>query len=212
VLRAIGLLGGTFDPIHIGHLRIAIECRERLGLNEVKLLPAAIPPLKRSPNVGPQQRAAMVELAIAQVPGLTLDTRELQRQGVSYTVETLALIRNEIDADTALVWIMGTDSLEQLDRWHRWQDLLDFVNIAVLQRPGWQGVGQGPVAQWLAQHQCPPGQLCSQPSGGIALLEQPPLAISSTAVRAALRERKNLQFLLPAPVIEYISNNDLYTH
>ena len=212
MLTAIGLLGGTFDPVHIGHLRVAIECRERLGLDEVKLLPAATPPLKRSPAVGPEQRAAMVQLAIADVPGLTLDTRELGRHGRSYTVDTLVSLRAELGPVTPLVWIMGTDSLEQLDRWHRWRSLLDLVNIAVLQRPGWRGESQGPVAEWLQKHQCHETRLSQQPSGGIALLQQPPLAVSSTAVRAALRERKNLQFLLPNSVIEYIADNDIYTY
>lgn len=212
MLTAIGLLGGTFDPIHIGHLRVAIECRERLGLDEVKLLPAATPPLKRSPTLGPEQRAAMVELAIADVPGLTLDTREFGRRGRSYTVDTLVSIRAELGPVIPLVWIMGVDSLEQLDRWHRWRSLLDLVNIAVLQRPGWLRESHGPVAEWLQKHQCHETQLSQQPAGGIALLQQPPLAVSSTAVRAALRERKSLQFLLPTSVIEYITNNDLYIY
>lgn len=209
---AVGLLGGTFDPIHVGHLRIAIECRERLALDEIRLLPAATPPLKSSPNVDAQQRAAMVALAIADVPGLTLDTRELHRQGTSYTVDTLVSIRAEIGTETSLVWIMGADSFEQLDRWYRWQTLTDLVNIVVLRRPGWQGVSHGPVAEWLQRHQCHPAQLSKQPLGGIALLDQPPLAVSSTAIRAALRERKNPQFLLPTSVIEYIADNDLYAN
>lgn len=207
---AIGLLGGTFNPVHIGHLRGAIECRELLGLDQVVLVPAALPPLKEAPGVSAEHRAAMVARAIEQVPGLGLDTRELSRSGLSYTVDTLAEWRADLGEKASLTFIMGGDALVQLERWHRWHDLLSLANIAVMVRPGTGPALSTVLRDWLAAHEVAPSALHSRAAGAVARVAQHPLAISSTAIRGALADNRDVRFLLPEPVMEYIVDHDLY--
>ncbi|WP_040481652.1 nicotinate-nucleotide adenylyltransferase [Luminiphilus syltensis] len=208
---AIGILGGTFNPIHIGHLRGAIEARERLGLERLVLLPAAAPPLKDAPTVTPRHRAAMVELAIRGVPGFELDDRELRREGPSYTVDTLREWRSELGDHVSLTFIMGSDSLCSLDRWSRWQTLLSLANVAILERAtGIGGVPDG-VSAWLEAHNAAAGTLRNSAHGRIAMIRQPPLTVSSTDLRERLTSGSDVRFLLPDPVIEYIAMHDLYS-
>lgn len=209
-MAPIALLGGTFNPIHIGHLRGAIELREMLGFARVVLVPAAMPPLKEAPDVGAVQRADMVELALAGVPGLEIDRRELERSGPSYTVDTLQAWRSEIGPDCSLTFILGMDSLAQLDRWHRWQQLTELANVAVMTRPGCDLPDNAAVTAWFRRHQCDPKELRRRAFGGVARVEQTPLAVSSTAIRAARRQGKDARFLLPDAVMEYILTHDLY--
>jgi len=207
---AVGLLGGTFNPIHIGHLRAAIDARELLGLDRVALVPAGLPPLKEAPGISAGHRARMVELAVAGMPELSVDLRELAREGLSYTVETLTQCRQELGSTVSLTFIMGADSLLQLDRWHRWSELLDLANIAVMARPGSTLPSQGPIADWLARHQVAPATLRVRAAGAVAVIQQLPLAVSSTELRAAINAGKNVRFLLPEAVMEYIRTHELY--
>lgn len=208
---AVGLLGGTFDPIHIGHLRGALECREKLGLDQVALVPASLPPLKSAPGTSAEHRARMAELAVAGLPWLTVDRRELERPGQSYTVDTLRSFRETLGEAISLTFILGVDSLVSLHRWQEWQHLLELANLAVLVRPGIHGDVRPEVAALLERHAGEPESIASAPRGVCVWLQQNPLQVSSTGIRETLRAGKSVRFLLPDPVIEYISDHDLYS-
>ncbi len=133
--KRIGLFGGTFDPVHIGHMRSAVEMAEQFALDELRLLPNARPPHRETPQVSAAQRLAMVERAVAGVERLTVDPRELQRDKPSYTIDTLESVRAELAADDQLFMLIGWDAFCGLPTWHRWEALLDHCHIVVLQRP-----------------------------------------------------------------------------
>jgi len=133
--KRIGLLGGTFDPVHIGHLRSALEVADALALDELRVMPNARPPHRDTPQVSPQQRLEMVRLAVEGITPLVVDDRELKRDKPSYTVDTLELMRAELAADDQLFLLLGLDSFCGLPSWHRWEDLLQHCHILVLQRP-----------------------------------------------------------------------------
>lgn len=203
-------MGGTFDPIHIGHLRAAIECRERLSLARVSLMPAADPPLKTSPNVSARHRLAMLEAAVVDVPGVDVDGRELGRSGRSYTVDTLIEWRLQHGDSVPLVFIVGQDVLPSLPRWHRWEELTTLCHIAVMARPGDPQRLPAEVEIWLARHAAPSERLSMQPAGLVTRIAQPPLEVSSTHLRSVLQRRQSAQFLLPPRVLEYIEHHQLY--
>lgn len=208
--KAIGLLGGTFDPIHVGHLRPAIALREQLGLSEVRLLPNYIPPHKATPDSSPEHRLAMVELATTYTPGLVVDARELKRNRPSYTLDTLKELRAELP-DTPLCFLMGMDSLCSLNKWYGWQALLDYAHLVVSHRPGWQPDFTPPLANFVAQHRTlHANQLSEQLQGCIYLFNNPQLDISSSQIRQCLQAGNNPQYLLPEPVLNYIRDKGLY--
>lgn len=130
----IGIYGGTFNPIHYGHLRTAIEVREIFGLDELRLLPCAQPAHRATPEVSSEQRLQMLQLAISEAPELQIDTRELERAGISYMVDTLAAIRAEVRQVPIMLFI-GMDAFNGLTSWHRWQELFDYAHIVVMTRP-----------------------------------------------------------------------------
>jgi len=208
--RAIALLGGTFDPIHIGHLRAAIELREQLGFAEVRLVPAHLPPHRATPHVDSAARRAMVELAIADEPGLAIDDRELQRPGPSYTIDTLIATRQEIGAACPLALALGEDAFAALDTWHRWRELLDYAHIVVMRRPQAQLPDSGPVAELLRKYQGDSAQIHQHPHGVIAMLPLPPLSVSATAIRHIIAEGRSPRYLLSDPVWHYIREHELY--
>ena len=207
--RALGLLGGAFDPVHIGHLRGAIAVREHLGLERVDLLPAAQSPLKESAEVTAAERLAMLEAAVQDVPGLGVDARELSREGPSYTVDTLIELRCEVGQEQPLIWIVGTDILPALPRWSRWQQLLELAHLVILERPGADSPPLA-VTQWLDQHRMDQNALLTSPAGGVMTLDQPVLDIASSDIRALLAAGRDPRFLLPDVVMEYISHHKLF--
>ena len=127
--KGIGIFGGTFDPVHIGHLRASVELRKTLGLSEMRLIPSANPPHKAQPETNAEHRLAMLQLALANEPGLVADARELHRKGLSYTLDTLTEIRAEIGVETPLCLCIGMDSLIDLNQWHRWRELTDVAHV-----------------------------------------------------------------------------------
>ena len=133
--KPIGILGGTFDPVHNGHLRMAIEVMELCALDEVRLTPLHTPPHRLLPNTTPQHRLAMLSHAVKEVQGLRIDERELQRAGVSFTVDTLRSLREEL-GNKPLCLIMGMDAFQGLNTWHEWTSLVDLAHIIVASRPG----------------------------------------------------------------------------
>lgn len=209
-LKAIGLFGGTFDPVHYGHLRMALEFKQRLALDEMHLLPCHLPPHRELPGRSSADRAAMVRLAVADCPDLSVDERELNREEPSYTVDTLAELRRELGADVSLCWCVGMDSLVSLNRWHRWRELLDFAHLVVAARPGWELPETGEVAEWYQQHRVSVEALRSRPQGGVAVVEQSLLDISATTIRELIATDQSPEFLLPDTVRRYIEDNRLY--
>lgn len=207
--QALGVLGGAFDPVHIGHLRGAIAVREHLGLERVDLLPAAQSPLKDTATVTAANRLAMLEAAVRGVPGLGVDARELAREGPSYTVDTLIELRREVGQALPLIWIVGTDILPALPKWSRWQQLLELAHLVILERPGSYSPPLA-VTQWLDQHRIDQNALLMSAAGGVMTLDQPVLDIASSDIRTLLAAGRDPRFLLPDVVMEYITQHKLF--
>ena len=227
----IGIFGGTFDPVHFGHLRSALEVKDVFGLDEVRLIPCAMPPHRESPAVTAAMRLQMLALAIKNQPGLKIDTRELERyerqQTPSYMVDTLESLRQEFPHETLLLFI-GTDAFKYLTGWHQWQRLFDYAHIVVLMRPGF--ATQQLIAKDGVYAASPPGagaaddffklrlagditELAQATAGTLYFQQITQLDISATAIRNIIAQKQNPGFLLPDAVIEYIKQNRLYeTH
>ena len=206
----LGFLGGAFDPVHIGHLRGAMAVRDTLNLERVDLIPAAQSPLKDQASVDAVHRLAMLERAVADLHGITVDARELDRPGPSFTADTLEDLRHEHGAERTLVWIIGADILASLPQWSRWRELLDFAHLVVMGRPDAEP-HPSEVSAWLAENKIDQAGLLSRPSGGVFTLAQPLLEISSSDIRAMLAAGRDPRFLLPDGVMEYISDHALFS-
>lgn len=200
----IGVFGGTFDPIHTGHLRLAEEMREALGLAEVRFVPAGRPPLRDAPHTPALHRLAMARLAVAGNPYFSVDERELRRDAPSYTVDTLTALRAELGEADDLWLLLGADAFRNLARWHRWQDLFGLARIAVATRPG-----STIEAETLALPlRIETGARLAD--GRLRFIGMTPLAISATAIREALARSRSVRYLLPGAVLDYIQENRLY--
>lgn len=200
---AIGLLGGTFNPIHNGHLRLALEIYERLSLAQVRLIPSAQPPHRTIPNVSSELRLEMVQAAIAGVTGLTADDRELQRDGPSYMVDTLISLRAE-NPDNPLCLILGSDAFMNLNSWHQSAQIINLAHIIVVHRPN-----TVLATQHINQtHNL--NQLHTSKAGKIWVEELPDIAISATQIRDLIATGKNPNYLLPLAVLDIINHNRLY--
>lgn len=208
--QCVGFFGGTFDPIHLGHLRLALELKQQLALDEMRLLPCYIPPHRASPTVDAQQRLAMLQLALTDCTELRWDARELQREKPSYTYDTLRELRAEFGADASLSWCMGMDSFVTLDSWHRWQELIELAHLVVVARPSWEIPVVGPVAELIAQHRADAGAIHATPAGKLAILEQRLLPISATEIRVQIQAGESPQFLMPDAVWNFIRAQGLY--
>jgi nicotinate-nucleotide adenylyltransferase len=207
----VGVFGGTFNPVHYGHLRSALELVERLQLDQLRLMPSAQPPHRDTPQCSAVHRAAMVELAVTGEPRLLCDVRELQRSGKSYTIDSLIELRGELGAQSVLCMVMGCDAVQEITKWHRWQELLDWAHIVVITRPGWELPRTGVVAQWLQEYRLgDSGALRQRPAGGIVIEELRPLAISSTEIRELLAAGRSARYLMPPSVLDYIKTHQLY--
>ncbi|SLM63877.1 Nicotinate-nucleotide adenylyltransferase [Dickeya aquatica] len=204
--------GGTFDPIHYGHLRPAMALAEEAGLHQVILLPNNVPPHRPQPLASAQARKAMVELAVYNNPLFQVDDRELQRATPSYTIETLEALRAEKGPDAALAFIIGQDSLLTLHRWYRWQDILTYCHLLVCARPGYRQQLDTPELQaWLAAHLTDDVRHLHQHSHGrIYLAHTPLLPISATEIRSRRQHGIDCHDLLPAAVLKYIDTHGLY--
>jgi nicotinate-nucleotide adenylyltransferase len=211
-MQRIGILGGTFNPIHYGHLRIAQETAEAFALSQIKFLPAAKPPLKTEPKVTAKQRVEMVQLAITTNPLFSLDTRELERNGPSYTIDTLESLRAEHPRD-ALCLIIGTDAFTHFDQWYRWQHILDYCHLIVVSRPPVADLDLSETLRKLLQmHQTHDATQLSQHTHGlIAMHAVTALDISSSQIRSLVHAHQNPAYLCPDVVISYIQAHQLYT-
>lgn len=214
----IGLLGGTFDPIHFGHLRLAEEARESLGLGQLRLIPAGEPPHRGTPRSPAPHRLAMTEQAVAGNPTLVVDDIELRHTGPSYSVLTLTRLRERYGADQPLVLLLGADAFEGLASWHRWQDIFALAHVAVANRPGyaphgrrWPSVLSTELAEACAGRRLTHAdELRQRPAGGVLPFDMTPLAISATQIRELLHHGHSARYLLPDPVLDYIAAHQLY--
>ena len=202
--HAVGLLGGTFDPVHNGHLRLALEVREALGLSEVRLMPTAATNLRNAASATAAQRLAMLELALC--PGLALDDREVRRGGQTYTLDTLQALRAEL-ADTPLCFILGADAWNGLPRWHRWREITHYAHLVVATRPG---VVLQEIPELAGARRANAEDLLARPAGGVLQVTIPLLPISSTDLRARLRDGRAIDHLAPSAVVDFIRTHDLY--
>ncbi len=212
-MASIGLLGGTFDPIHFGHLRMAEELAQSLKLDKVKFLPAALPPLKTQPSTSANHRSAMVQLAIANNAGFELDARELKRDGPSYTIDSLRSLRRELTENDRLVWFIGSDAFKQFHRWHHWQDIIQLCHIVLVARPNDQLANDLDPAllNFLQDHYTEnSADLNREPAGLITMQAITPLSISSTALREQLTGHQSARYLTPDSVLDYIAQHGLY--
>ena len=204
--------GGTFDPVHNGHLAIATAAQSAFS-TDVILLPSADPPHRPPASASAEQRAAMVDLAIAGHPGLGCDRRELHRSGKSYSVLTLRELRKELGPDQPLAWLIGIDSFLGLPSWHHWQDLFSLCHFIVVRRPGRDVADADTVLAEACQGrwQAAPELLSQMPAGQIYLLPTPLRPESATEVRAGLQSGRNMNEVLAPSVSEYIQRHGLYT-
>lgn len=207
----IGILGGTFDPIHNGHIRLALEARQQLNLDHVRLIPVNIPPHRSKPVASSIHRQAMLALAIDNEKGLCMDLRELNSNETSYTINTLKSLRKEFKNDS-LCLILGKDAFNQIDSWKDWETLLDYAHIIVANRPGEEANTVSPkLEQWQAQHQTNKVvSLKEKPAGSIYFINIPMLDISSSNIRQSFSDNKAVDELMPTTTLTYIKNNHLY--
>jgi nicotinate-nucleotide adenylyltransferase len=211
----IGILGGTFDPVHHGHLRLAEEAADALALERVLLIPAALPNLRTRPGTEAAHRLEMTRLAAAANPRLAVDPRELRREGTSYTVDTLVELRAELGAARPLVLILGADAFVRLPAWSRWLQLFELAHIAVGTRPGYaleEAVAcSAELAQeWKRRLAGAPDACRAAPGGAIVRVPIPLLEISASDLRARMSRGASVRYLLPAAVLDYIAAHRLY--
>ena len=212
--QPVGIFGGTFDPVHFGHLRPALELKQQLGLASVHLIPCNIPPHRGEPHATAEQRCAMLQLAIEGEDGLVLDRRELERPGPSYMVDTLKSLRQELGEQHPLCLIIGGDAFLGLPSWYHWQQLVQLAHIVVAHRPGW-GLNEAtldePLRLLMQQHRLNgPEQLSAAPAGGVLLQTVTQLDISATSIRDRIAAGESANYLLPQPVWDYIRQQRLY--
>jgi nicotinate-nucleotide adenylyltransferase len=208
--------GGTFDPVHNGHIAVARTVRDALSA-QIALLPAHDPPHKGPTRADALQRAGMLDLAVNGEPGLCVDRRELGREGPSWTVDTLAELRSALGNDVPIVWLIGADSLLQLASWHRWRELFELAHILVVDRPGGAVDADAlrlqatEVFAEIAPRWRDPGQLADVPHGGFACVPMPALRPeSSTELRRRIRDGEPWQDWVPPSVAAYIVHHGLY--
>jgi len=209
-MKPVGILGGTFDPIHNGHLRLALNLYERIGLAEVRLVPLHRPPHREGPVAADDLRLEMVRAAVAGTPGLVADDRELQRGGISYTVDTLVSMREEF-GDRPLCLILGMDAFCGLPHWHRWELLPELAHLVVARRPGTEKAEKGPAGQLLRERATEDSStLFNRPAGRILLSPVPLLDISASQIRGMVAAGRNPRYLLPDAVLDVIRRCGLY--
>ena len=203
----IGIYGGTFNPIHLGHLRVALEIKEAFEFDEIRFIPCYQPALKKNGLVTASMRLKMLQLAIAEQPDFVCDSRELERAGTSYMVDTLASLRDEFPAQP-LVLLMGNDAFISLEKWYQWQKLFDYSHIIVMTRPESCKISLSPF--FKQRFISNPLILKQTLAGKLYFQSVTPLAISSTKIRHLLATERSSRFLIPDNVINYIQQNKLY--
>lgn len=209
-MSMIGIFGGTFDPVHYGHLRPVQEVCDELALDEVHWLPCNIPPHRDLPLASAEHRLAMLRLALNGNGRFVVDTRELERDGPSYMVDTLVSLRQDFAADSLLL-ILGQDAFNGLPQWHHWQQILQLAHVVVCTRPGSELPLSGPLEKLVADKQIHDSEkLRSTLAGLVYMLPVTRLSISATQIRELCQQKKSPAYLLPGAVNEFIQKNGLY--
>ena len=207
----VGVLGGTFDPIHFGHLHLAETARECLQLGALRFIPAGTPPHRDAPQVSAQHRLEMVRRAVASNPAFSVDAREVDSPAPSYSVVTLQSLRAELGASRPLVLLVGVDAFLGLPSWYHWWELFELAHIAVANRPGYQLPAMPPeLAMQFHARMGLPSELPHSPAGKIVCFDITPLAISATQIRANVAAGRSVRYLCPDPVVDYIAQQQLY--
>jgi nicotinate-nucleotide adenylyltransferase len=203
----IGIFGGTFDPVHYGHLRAMVEVREIFGLDEVRLIPNKTPPHRREPSASAAMRLEMLRLATRALSNVAIDTRELDREGPSFMVDTLSSLRGDFPEQSLLLFV-GSDAFNGLPTWHRWRELFDYAHVVVMTRPG--SPAQPANGFWDARQAFGAGELARYKAGKLFFQAITQLDISASAIRKMIAKKHDPRFLLPDAVLDYIDSHHLY--
>lgn len=210
----LGLFGGTFDPVHFGHLRLAEEAISHLALAGVRWIPAGQPPHRDTPQVTAAQRLDMVLRSTVGNPRFSVDASEVEAAAPSYTVHTLERLRAELGSEQSLVLLVGADAFAGLPTWHRWRDIFSLAHVAVSHRPGFpveaSSLPQELATEFHARRLTDPAMLQDGATGGIVTFAMTQLAISATQIRQLLANGKSPRYLLPDSVLDYITDHLLY--
>ncbi len=210
----LGIFGGTFDPVHFGHLRLAEESIGHLGLGGVRWIPAGQPPHRGAPQVTAAQRLEMVRRSTAGNPRFSVDASEVEAAAPSYTIHTLERLRRELGSTQSLVLLVGADAFAGLASWHRWRDILALAHIAVSHRPGFPvemaSLPEALASEFNARRLSDVAGLKASASGAIVTFAMTQLAISATQIRKLLANDLSARYLLPDAVLDYIQTNSLY--
>jgi nicotinate-nucleotide adenylyltransferase len=206
----IGVLGGTFDPVHIAHLRCALEVQQSLRLSEVRLIPSRQPPHRDPPFATPDQRLAMLRLAAGDQAGFVIDERELRRDGPSYTIDTLRSLREEAGA-RPICLLLGNDAFAALHTWHRWEGLMDLAHLVVMHRPGRERAFTREIQRLLDERLVADvARLRRDAAGSILMLPVTQLEISATRIRETIARGESARYLVPDRVLDFIQREGLY--
>lgn len=209
-MRPIAVFGGTFDPVHYGHLRTAFEMLQALRFQEVRFIPCSDPPHRGSTFADASLRMRMVEVAISGQDGFIADDRELQRRGPSYSIDTLEALRGEFPS-RSLGLILGMDAFLGLTSWHRWDEILDYAHIVVAHRPGWKAPDIGALGSLLSEHGTHRvNDLHTETQGRIHIHAVTQLEISSTEIRELVAAGRDPRFLMPDSVRDVIEESKVY--
>lgn len=209
----IGVLGGTFDPIHFGHLRTALDVAESMKLEQVRFIPCGIPPHREPPVASAEQRLTMVQMAIEAQAGFIADDREIRRSGPSYMVDTLLSLRAELGDEVSLGLILGLDAFCALESWHQWQRLIELAHLLVMTRPGWaiEDVTSDNLQNLITHHRSENIRNCQQRAAGcVIFLPVSQLGISSTQIRQTIKAGGSIRYLLPDSVYTHIMAEQIY--
>jgi nicotinate-nucleotide adenylyltransferase len=206
----MGIFGGTFDPVHNGHLRTAVEMREALRLAEVRFLPAGNPPHREHTQATAEVRLALVRAAVADEPGFSVDDRETRRSGLSYSVDTLAELRAEFP-QRSICLLLGMDAFLGLPNWHRWRELLELAHVVVAHRPGWKAPTQGPLGEVMVDRGTGSVRdLHDATAGRIFVHAVTQLEISSTELRQLISRGRDPRYLVPDSVCKLLREKGWY--
>lgn len=208
--KPIGILGGTFDPIHLGHLSLAKEIYKQIDLQEIRFIPCYRSPLKDKPIASGEQRSTMIKLAIKDHADFSVDNRELQRKGISYTVDTLKSLRREM-GDVSLCLIMSMDAFSEFSLWHKWREIIQLAHLIVANRPGSNAINNDEIKKLLPERQIfVIDKLMIESGGRIFFINIPANPISATEIRRLIKSGESAQHLLPKEVWKYICKNKIY--
>ncbi len=211
MVQTIGIMGGTFDPIHIGHLRCALEVQNQLHLDHIRFVPTYQSPTRNQPLASAQHRLKMVELATQSISTFIVDSSEIDQATPSYTINTLERLRQYYGNQTSIGFIMGMDAFQQFHQWHRFDEFLNIVHLILLSRPNYTLPTKKSVQQLYQKHLNSKTTLAEQgPCGTITPIKTTQLAISASQIRTDIHQKKSPQFLLPDNVWHYINQHNLY--